>query len=64
MTGLVFIAAVIAILTLPTGAKMIGNPSPDMARAWARVSVWSHVAWAVVCVAMVAGLLAWGLWPR
>jgi hypothetical protein len=61
VTWLVILAAVVALLAMPTDAKIKGPASPELAGAWARTVLGAYAAWAVVCVAMVTGLVTWAV---
>lgn len=62
MTGLVILAAVVALLLYPSGpVARGGGATPDVVRMVGRVTIVAFVAWAVVCVAMIAGLVTWAV---
>ena len=61
MTGLVILAAIVAIMSYPTGSTARGAVGPDVVRMVGRVAIVQLIAWAVVCVAMGAGLVAWAV---
>ena len=61
MTGLVILAAIVAIMSYPTGPTARGVVGPDVVRMVGRVAIVQLIAWSVVCVAMVAGLVAWAV---
>ena len=68
MTGwlLVIFAAVVAVVLYPSGPTLrfrgrANTPGADAVGAVGRIYIAQLVAWAVVCVAMVAGLVAWAV---
>lgn len=61
MTGLVILAAIVAVLSYPAGPTARGAVGPGVARMVGRVAIVQLVAWAIVCVAMVAGLVLWAV---
>ena len=62
MTGLVILAAVVAFVLYPSvPTAKGGGATPDVVRMVGRVAIVQLVVWAVVCVAMVAGLVTWAV---
>lgn len=58
MTGLVVLAAIVGALTHPAHGYDVGYAGD---RRVVQPSAASLIAWAVVCVAMVAGLVTWAV---
>ena len=63
MTGLVILAAVVALWTMPgiIPVHLHGRDEHNAMASWASATRSHAIAWAVVCVAMVAGLVTWAV---
>ena len=60
--GLVILAAVVAVLTQPTGVEAtVTGRYPNVDGSLRSFVIVAFIAWAVVCVAMVAGLVTWAV---
>lgn len=62
MSGLVILAAVVALWTMPrarTFSRRVGTSATTMTLD--QPTRLAFIAWAVVCVAMVAGLVTWAV---